>query len=89
MLAFAARPRVRAIGGNVETYWNNGQLRLNYRHDGLARVRVDGDGQALLLLVADTEATRRIWRHETAKGPVLMIGSHLLRTADWRGPPCG
>ena len=85
LLGFASRPRVTVLSGNVEQHWGKDGLRLDYRHDGLARVLVDGGKRPLLLLIGDDEATERIWRQDTAGGPVLVIGSHLLRSARYGG----
>jgi beta-galactosidase len=81
VLAFKTRPKVTVLDGAVRSVWAGGRLRLNYSHHGLARVLVEGGARPLLLLIADTGATERIWRQETTQSPVLMIGSHLLRTA--------
>jgi len=84
-LAFASRPRVSVLSGKVAQQWKNGQLTLDYKHDGIARVLIEGGAKPLLLLLADTPATRRIWRQDTPQGPVLMLGGHLLRTARYDG----
>ena len=72
---------VRVLVGAVDIHRGPDELRLNYVHSGLAKVMVTGGKRPLLLLIADREATMRIWRQDTSQGPVLMIGSHLLRTA--------
>jgi len=72
---------VRVLLGAVDVERGRGELRLNYLHSGVARVMVTGGKRPLLLLIADRDATMRIWRQETPQGAVLMIGSHLLRTA--------
>jgi hypothetical protein len=51
----------------------------------LTEVEVAGGGRALLVLIADRPATDRIWRQDMADGTVLMIGSHLLRSARLEG----
>jgi hypothetical protein len=76
---------VTVLSGAVTQHWEKGRLRLNYRHDGLARVLIDGGKRPLLLLIGDNRATERIWRQDTSRGPVLMIGSHLLRSAHYAG----
>lgn len=81
LLDFAARPKVTVLAGEVASYWGKHGLRLNYRHDGLARVRIDGGKRPLLLLIGDDTATKSVWRQDTSTGPVLMIGAHLLRSA--------
>ncbi|MGN6376004.1 MAG: beta-galactosidase [Sphingomonas sp.] len=81
LLGFARKPKVTVLAGDVTQHWGTDGLRLDYRHDGLARVLIEGGARPLLLLIADDQATQRIWRQGTAQGPVLMIGSHLLRSA--------
>jgi beta-galactosidase GanA len=86
VLRYAKRPTVQVVSGSVEQHWDaHGDLRLNYAHDGVARVLVTGGERPLLLLLADKPATERLWRQETARGPVLMLGSHLLRSAAFDG----
>ena len=86
VLRFATRPTVSASGGAVTTTWDaaTGDLRLNYTHSGLVRVQITGGGTAstpLQLLLADTDTAKTFWRQDTAAGPVLVRGSHLLRSA--------
>ncbi|MGN6269743.1 MAG: beta-galactosidase [Sphingomonas sp.] len=85
LLAFAAKPKVTVLSGTVEQHWDKHGLRLNYKHDGLARVLIEGGKRPLLLLIGDTKATERAWRRDTDHGPVLLLGSHLLRSARWDG----
>ena len=84
VLRYASRPTVQASGGQVTTTWDpaTGDLRLNYTHDGLTRVTISGGGsRPLLLLLADKATAETFWRQDTAAGPVLVRGTHLLRTA--------
>jgi beta-galactosidase GanA len=84
VLRYASQPDVQADGGTVTTTWDpaTGDLRLNYTHDGLIRVTISGGGsRPLLLLLADKATAGTFWRQETAAGPVLVRGTHLLRTA--------
>ena len=83
VLAYPARPAVRVLAGKVAVAWDpaHGGLRLNYRHDGLARVQIDQGGRSLLLLIGDRQAAQRFWKLDTAAGPVLVDGPYLLRTA--------
>ncbi|MGH8963366.1 MAG: beta-galactosidase, partial [Jatrophihabitantaceae bacterium] len=84
VLNYASRPSVQASGGAVSTTWDpaTGDLRLNYRHDGLTRVTISGAGsRPLLLLLADKPTAETFWRQDTSTGPVLVRGTHLLRTA--------
>ncbi|MEU4244046.1 NPCBM/NEW2 domain-containing protein [Actinoplanes sp. NPDC026619] len=81
VLRFATKPAVR---GAVEQNWDpaTGDLRLNYTHSGLTRVLITPAGQRpLLLLLADKPTAETFWRQDTAAGPVLVRGTHLLRTA--------
>ncbi|WP_443053414.1 beta-galactosidase [Streptomyces sp. NBC_00285] len=84
VLRYASKPTVTATGGTVTTTWDpaTGDLRLNYTHKGLIRISVSGGGQRpLLLLVGDKATAKTFWRQDTATGPVLVRGTHLLRTA--------
>jgi hypothetical protein len=65
----SSRPAVTVLDGAVRSVWAGGRLRLNYSHHGLARVLVEGGARPLLLLIADTGATERIWRQDTTQGP--------------------
>lgn len=87
VLRYASKPTVTATGGAVTTTWDQatGDLRLNYTHQGLIRVTVTAAGQRpLLLLVGDKDTAKTFWRQDTATGPVLVRGTHLLRTATSR-----
>ncbi|MEU9385716.1 beta-galactosidase, partial [Streptomyces sp. NPDC048279] len=87
VLRYAAKPSVTATGGTVAATWDaaTGDLRLNYTHKGLIRVSVSGGGQRpLLLLLGDKATAETFWRQDTAAGPVLVRGTHLLRTATSR-----
>jgi beta-galactosidase GanA len=84
VLHYGSEPDVQASGGAVTTNWDaqRGDLRLDYQHTGLIRVTVTPSGQRpLLLLIADTPTAETFWRQDTAAGPVLVRGTHLLRTA--------
>jgi len=83
VLRYSSRPVVTSTGGDVTTTWDaaTGDLRLNYTHQGLTRVRVTGGGRPLRLLLADTATAKTFWRQDTAAGPVLVRGTHLVRTA--------
>jgi beta-galactosidase GanA len=72
---------VHVLEGAADVERTSQELRLNYIHAGLTRVWVTGGARPLLVLIADKKATERIWRQETSQAPVLVIGSHLLRTA--------
>ncbi|WP_331744825.1 beta-galactosidase [Streptomyces mirabilis] len=84
VLRYASKPTVTSSGGPVTTTWDatTGDLRLNYTHKDLIRVSITGSGQRPLeLLVGDKATAKTFWREDTAAGPVLVRGSHLLRTA--------
>ncbi|HMC71715.1 MAG TPA: hypothetical protein VKJ07_21335, partial [Mycobacteriales bacterium] len=84
VLRYASQPTVQSSGGAVKVTWDasTGDLRLNYQHDGLTRVMISGGGsRPLLLLLADKATAETFWRQDTAAGPVLVRGTHLLRTA--------
>lgn len=84
VLRYSSRPTVTSSGGDVTTTWDpaTGDLRLNYTHDGLLRVAISGGGsRPQLLLVGDKDTAKTFWRQDTATGPVLVRGTHLLRTA--------
>jgi beta-galactosidase GanA len=88
VLRYASKPTVTSTGGDVAETWDpaTGDLRLNYTHKGLIRVRITGGGHALNLLLADTATAKTFWRQDTASGPVLVRGTHLVRTATANGP---
>ena len=84
VLRYASRPTVQSSDGTVKVTWDaaSGDLRLNYQHSGLTRVTVTGGGsRPLLLLLADKPTAETFWTQNTATGPVLVRGTHLLRTA--------
>ncbi|WP_326791704.1 beta-galactosidase [Streptomyces sp. NBC_00841] len=83
VLHYDTKPTVTSTGGSVTSTWDaaTGDLRLNYRHTGLTRVQINGGGHPLQLLLADTATAKTFWRQDTAAGPVLARGTHLLRGA--------
>ncbi|MFG1811868.1 beta-galactosidase [Streptomyces sp. NPDC049040] len=84
VLHYATQPTVTSSGGQVDTTWDaaTGDLRLNYKHQGLIRIAVSGGGsRPQLLLVGDKATAETFWRQDTSTGPVLVRGTHLLRTA--------
>ncbi|CAG6391221.1 Beta-galactosidase [Actinacidiphila cocklensis] len=84
VLHYTSRPTVTSSGGQVSTTWDpaTGDLRLNYQHTGLIRIAISGGGsRPQLLLVGDKATAETFWRQDTATGPVLVRGTHLLRTA--------
>ncbi|MEU6285831.1 beta galactosidase jelly roll domain-containing protein, partial [Streptomyces sp. NPDC047028] len=87
VLHYDSKPQWKTTGGDVDVNWDEstGDLRLNYRHDGLARVSITGGGHPLTLLLADKTVAKTFWRQDTSHGPVLVRGTHLLRGASYDG----
>jgi beta-galactosidase GanA len=82
VLRYRSRPSVRVLAGEVRTSWEDGDLRLDYTHTGLARVLVSGGGRApLLLLLGTDETAAQFWQLATDAGPVLVRGTALARDA--------
>ncbi|WP_103954189.1 beta-galactosidase [Nonomuraea solani] len=82
VLRYASRPTVKVLEGRVRVTYDEGDLRLDYAHEGLARVLVTGGGRRpLLLLIGTDETAAEFWRAETAAGPVLVRGTELVRSA--------
>jgi beta-galactosidase GanA len=87
VLRYPSKPTVTVNDGTAATTWDpaTGDLRLNYTHKGLTRISISGGGhRPLLLLVGDKDTAKTFWRQDTASGPVLVRGTHLLRTATSR-----
>ncbi|MBP2707705.1 beta-galactosidase [Microbispora sp. RL4-1S] len=84
ILRYSTRPDVRVLAGDVRyAYSPDGDLRLDYRHEGLARVLVSGGGRRpLLLLLGTDETAATFWRAGTAAAPILVRGTSLVRSAD-------
>ncbi len=88
VLRYHRRPHVRVLDGDVAVSWDGarGDLRLDYVHDGLARVLVSGGGRAPLeLLLADSDTASTFWRVATDRGPLLARGAYVIRSARWTG----
>lgn len=83
VLQYSTKPYINVLSGHVSTHWNaqRHELRLNYIHHGLARVRIHTDKRQLLLLIGDTSTVERFWKLRTRLGPVLVRGPYLVRTA--------
>jgi beta-galactosidase GanA len=78
VLRYAARPSVRVLAGAVRSSYANGDLRLDYRHEGLARVLVTGGGRPpLLVLLGTDESAAEFWHVDD----VLVRGTALVRSA--------
>jgi beta-galactosidase GanA len=83
----ASEPAVTVLEGDAGHTYQDGVLRIDARLGGVTRVLVEGGGIAapLLLLLADDESSRLLWRYDTPSGPVLVRGPALLRAATLRG----
>ena len=84
VLRYQSEPTVQVLAGDVTSTWDadRGDLRLNYVHNGLSRVRVTGGGRpALDLLLADSDTASTFWRVDTGDGPILVRGPYLVRAA--------
>ena len=83
VLNYPSAPNVQVLSGNVASTYDaaTGDLRLNYTHTGLARVLITGGARPLLLLIGTDQVASQFWQAQTAAGPVLVYGSHLLRSA--------
>jgi beta-galactosidase GanA len=84
VLNYPTAPQVSVLAGTVASTYDaaTGDLRLNYTHTGLARVLVTpAGGRPLLLLIGTDAEAAKFWLASTASGPVLVYGSHLLRSA--------
>ncbi|TGX40848.1 beta-galactosidase [Sphingomonas naasensis] len=79
VLRYASEPRVTVLeGGATSTFNTNGDLKLNYAHRGLTRVRITGGGRPdLLLLIGDEAEGAKFWH----SGDVLVRGPALVRSA--------
>jgi beta-galactosidase GanA len=80
-----ARPTVSTAGGSAEAVHDAeaGTLRINAHLDGLTRVRIEGGGQdvPLLLFLADDTAVATLWPRGTDAAAVLVSGPALVRDA--------
>ncbi|MEV0614172.1 beta-galactosidase [Nonomuraea sp. NPDC050404] len=82
VLRYSAQPSVKVLEGSVRAAYDGGDLRLDYAHEGLARVLVMGGGRRpLLLLIGTDEEAARFWRAGTPMNPVLVRGTELVRSA--------
>lgn len=87
VLRYPSRPATRVIEGDIAMRWDESThtLRLNYRHQGLARIAIGEGKDALLLLIADNDDAKRFWQLDTASGPILLRGPYLARQAVEKG----
>jgi beta-galactosidase GanA len=87
VLRFKAKPNVEVLEGDATSVYDakSGDLRLNYQHKGLIRVRMTGPKTSLLLLIGEEREAQKFWRQETAQGPVLQRTGAIISGAAWRG----
>jgi beta-galactosidase GanA len=88
LLRYSAEPSVRVLAGNISSKWDaqRGDLRLDYVHAGLSRVRISGGGRAPFeLSIADSDTASSFWRVDSNAGPLLARGPYLVRAAERRG----
>jgi beta-galactosidase GanA len=84
VLRYSSRPTVRVLDGTVASSYDpaTGNLRLDYVHNGLARVEVSGGGRRpMLLLLGTDEEAAKFWRLDTNAGTLLVRGTSLARSA--------
>ncbi len=84
VLRYDDAPHVTVLSGDVTSSYDpsTGDLRLDYTHNGLAEVHINGGNRPqLTLLLADDTTAGTFWRQDTAAGPVLERGPELVRTA--------
>ncbi|WP_067818284.1 beta-galactosidase [Actinomadura kijaniata] len=82
ILRYASPPTVKVLEGEARASYAGGDLRLDYTHRGLTRVRVTGGGRPPLLLMLGTEAeAAKFWRVDGT----LVRGTDLVRSARTAG----
>jgi beta-galactosidase GanA len=89
VLRYTSQPTVKVLTGSVTTTWDSTRddLRLDYTHNGLAKVQITGGGRpALLLLLAQKTVAEEFWPQSTSAGPALVRGTYLVRGAQADGP---
>jgi beta-galactosidase len=87
VLRYSSQPTVRVLAGNLTWSYDssNGDLRLNYVHNGLIRVQVVSSTGTLSLLLADCPTTVTFWERSVGDQQILVTGPYLLRTAALNG----
>ena len=84
VLRYASAPKVDVLQGGATSRFDpaKGDLKLNYAHRGLTRVRISGGGRPdLTLLIADEAEGAKFWHI----GDVLVRGPALVRSASIKG----
>ena len=88
VLRYSSQPQVKVLTGSATSAWDpsRGDLRLNYRHNGLTEVLVSGGGRRPLdLLLADTATAETFWPGQTSDGLVLTRGPYVVRSTALQG----
>jgi beta-galactosidase GanA len=88
VLRFPKQPTVDIVSGALSHRFDTktGDLRLNYTHGELLRVRISESGRApLLLLIGAEDIAQTFWRQHTSAGAVLERGPALVRSATLSG----
>jgi beta-galactosidase GanA len=83
VLRYSSQPQVQVLQGTVTTTWDStkGDLRLNYNHNGLARVLIQSGSGSLLLFLSDTTTAEQLWPLQVAGRSMLVTGPYLIRAA--------
>jgi beta-galactosidase GanA len=82
VLRYSSRPTVKVLDGSVRSSFSGGDLKLDYRHEGLTRVRVTGGGRPpMLLLLGTNETAAEFWQY----GSTLVRSPSLVRDATVHG----
>ncbi len=87
VLRYAKKPKVEVLSGAATTVYDkkSGDLRLNYKQDGLIRLRISGGGKPeLLLFLGDDAAGQQFWQQKTPEGAVLQRTGALIREAEFK-----
>jgi beta-galactosidase GanA len=88
VLRYDSAPHVNVLSGDVTSVYDpaTGDLRLDYTHNGLAEVRINGGNRPhSTLLLADDDTAGTFWQPQTSAGPILVRGPELVRTATLTG----
>jgi Glycosyl hydrolases family 35/Beta-galactosidase jelly roll domain/Beta-galactosidase, domain 2/Beta-galactosidase, domain 3 len=88
VLRYRSAPRVRVLAGQVQQHWDaaRGDLRLNYSHQGLIELEIEGGGRApLRLLLADEPTIAQFWQLQAGPDTVLVHSPALPRSAQREG----
>ncbi len=85
VLRYSSQPTVKVLSGTLTgSTWDatRGDLRLDYVHNGVAKVQITGGGRPpLLLLLAQKPVAEEFWPESTSAGPALVRGTYLVRSA--------